>query len=97
MPATTLDVRFPNLLAELGAPLFAIAAVTSHFGIGVGATSTIWAAVLSAALAKTLYHFVLGRQLTLLGWGAGDARRYVATALVNGLIGVGCALLTLPS
>lgn len=97
MASTTFDVRFANMLAEIGAPLFAIAAVSTHFGLGVGATSTIWAAVFAAALVKTLYHFVLGRQLNLLGLKVGEVRRYVAMGAVNALIGVACALLTLPS
>ncbi len=92
MTDSQLNPRFASLLARIGAPLLAIAAVTSHFGVPVGALSTILAAMSAAAVVTLTNHCLLEPALTRRGMGPAQPARYAALAGFNALVGVGFAL-----
>lgn len=97
MTDSQLNPRFACLLVRIGAPLLAIQTVTSHFGVPVGAASTILTAVCAAAVVTLSNHCVLEPALSRRGLGPERLARYLALGSVNALTGFACALAFVPS
>lgn len=91
MTDSQLNPRFASLLVRVGAPLLAIQTVTSHYGVPVGAMSTIFAAVSAAAIVTLTNHCFLEPALSRQGLDTTNPLRYVALGVANALIGVVCA------
>ncbi len=97
MVSKPLAPEFAPLLARIGAPLLVIASVTSHFGVPVGAASTIVAAMLAAAVVTVLNHLVLPPLFAGLKMPLHSNAGLLGAGAVNATVGLFCALLTLPS
>lgn len=97
MVSKPLANEFAPLLARIGAPLLVIASVTSHFGVPVGAVSTIIAAMLAAAVVTVLNHVVLPPLFASMKVSPLSNGGLLSAGAVNAAVGLGCALLTLPA
>jgi hypothetical protein len=84
-------------LVNLAAPLLALVLLSSRYGVGVGASSTIWAAVLVGAVVPTLSRFVTVPFLKFCGIDPGSVTGWVFLAVCNLGAGAACFMATLPA
>jgi len=97
MTKNSFDTSFQSLLVEIGAPLFAIACVTSTHGVPVGALSSVWAAVLTAAVIQLVSFFAIKPLFSSMKLEQSSPASYFLRGALNVFIGVGFAIATLPS
>lgn len=91
------DHQYAEFTANVGAPLLAIAAYSSHLGVPVGNGSTVLAAVLAGASIPVFSRFVLKPLFETLNLGSDRLLLMVGHVSANAALGLLYAVWLLPS